>query len=80
MFESIIKDHIILYLLDNDLISVHKFGFIQGRSTSLQLLNALNDLTEAWENNTKVDVIYLDFTKAFDTVPHEHLSYKISRY
>ena len=73
VFDSIIKDHIISYLLDNDLICIQRFGFIQGRSTSLQLLN---DITEAW----KGDVIYLDFMKAFDTVPHERLLYKISRH
>ena len=68
VFESIINDLLILCLLDNDIICVQQFGFMQGRSTCLQLLN---DLMEAWESNTKVDVIYLDFMKAFDAVPHE---------
>ena len=52
---------------------------MQGRSTSLQLLNVSNDLTEAWEGNIKVDVIYLNIMKTFDTVPHERLLYKTSR-
>ena len=51
---------------------------MQLRSTCLQLLNVLNDLTEAWENNIEVDIIYLDFMKTFDAVPHEHLLYKKS--
>ena len=76
VFESIIKDHLISYLLDNDLICVQQFGFMQGRSTSLQLLR----LTEALVSNIKLDVIYLDFIKAFNTVPHERLLHKISRY
>ena len=75
VFESIIKDHLISYLLDNDIICVQQFGFMQGRSTYLQILN---DLMEACESNTKMDIIYLDFMKAFDTVPHERLLYKIS--
>ena len=65
------------YLLDNDLICVQQFGFMQGRSTCLQLLN---DLMVAWENSTKVDVIYLDIMKAFDTVHYECLLYEISRH
>ena len=53
---------------------------MQGRSTCLQPLNVLNDLTEVWKSNTKVDVIYLDLMKAFDTVPHERLLNKTSRH
>ena len=34
-FESIIKDHLISYLLDNDFICVQQFGFMLGRSTCL---------------------------------------------
>ena len=68
------------YLLDNDLICVQQFGFMQGRSISLQRLNVLNDLTETWESNIKVDIIYLDSMKDFNTVPHERLLYKISGY
>ena len=52
---------------------------MQGRSTCLQLLNVISYLTKALESNTNVDIIYLDF-KAFDTIPHERLLYKISRY
>ena len=73
VFESIIKDHLISYLLDNDLICIQQLGFMQGRSTCLQLLNVSNDLMEAWTSYTKEDVIYLDFVKAFDIVPHEQL-------
>ena len=58
------------YLLDNDLIYIQQFGFMQYRSTCLQLLNVLNDLIEAWKSITKVNAIYLNFMKAFDTVPH----------
>ena len=43
VFKSIIKDHPISYLLDNDLICIRQFGFMHGRSTSLQLLNVLDD-------------------------------------
>ena len=35
---------------------------------------------EAWESNIKMDVIYVNYIKAFDTVPHVSLLYKISRY
>ena len=44
-----------------------------GRSTTLQLLRAMDDWTEALDKNNEVDIIYLDFKKAFDTVPHQRL-------
>ena len=42
IFESIIKDHIIEYFTVNNLFSSKQFGFIKGRSTTLQLLNLIN--------------------------------------
>ena len=35
---------------------------------------------EALKSKTKVDIIYLDFMKAFDIVPNERLLYKVRRY
>ena len=67
MFESIIKDHLISCLLDNGLICVQKFGFMLDISTCLQPLNVSNDLAEARESTTKVDIICLDLLKAIDT-------------
>ena len=80
MSKSIIKDHLISYLLDNDLVCAQQFGHMQSRSTCLQLLNALNDSTQARESNTKVDIMYLDFMRPFYTVAQERLLHKISRH
>ena len=53
---------------------------MQSISTYLRLLNVLINLIEAWESSTKVDIIYVVFMTAIDTMPHEHLLYEISRY
>ena len=45
-----------------------------------QLLNVIEDWTGAIESGKSVDVIYLDFSKAFDRVPHAHLISKLSSY
>ena len=37
----------------------------------------LEDITEAMDNGKDVDVIYLDFCKAFDKIPHRRLTGKI---
>ena len=40
----------------------------------------LNILTDAIEHNLEVDLVYLDFAKAFDSVPHRKLIHKLDQY
>ena len=77
LMESIIKDHILNHLSINNLLSPYQFGFMPGRSCSTQLLLILDYLTCHLDNAYSIDVIYLDFQKAFDTVPHQRLLQKL---
>ena len=52
-------------------------GFRSGYSTDTQLLVTINDLLESYDNNQQVDIAILDFSKAFDTVPHDKLLQKL---
>ena len=65
------------YLLGNDLISNRQYGFVKGRSTSLQLLQILDKWTDCLENGGQIDAVYTDFEKAFDKVPHNRLVSKL---
>jgi hypothetical protein len=78
--EKIIRHHIITFMKVNKLFSPKQFGFINGRSTTLQLLRVLDEWTEALDCGYEVDVAYLDYQKAFDTVPHRRLIYKLETY
>ena len=62
------------------LISPHQHGFMKGRSCNTQLLTVLEHWTDILDNNTPIDVIYFDFKKAFDTVPHKRLLHKLKSY
>ena len=64
----------------NTFFTDRQFGFISGRSTSLQLLNVLDKWTEAIDQGKSIDVIYKDYMKAFDTVPHRRLMNKLTAY
>jgi len=57
-----------------DSISCDQFGFQKHKSTLQQLLLCFKDLCSS--NNT-TDTIYLDFTKDFDSVPHNELLFKL---
>ena len=58
-------------------ISDSQFGFLQNRSTLQQLLIFFNLLTNQANNKSSVDVIYLDFKKALDSVSHVKLLEKL---
>ena len=62
------------------LFSSEQHGFISGKSCTTQLQEFLEDLTQALDNGKDVDVIYLDFCKAFDKVPHRRLLKKLWAY
>ena len=52
------------------LFSNSQHGLIKGKSCVIQLLEFLEDITQAFDNGDDVDVVYLDFCKAVDKVPH----------
>ena len=78
--EEIIRDTITVHMKENELLSKCQFGFVKGRSTVLQLLKVLDIWTETLDNGGCIDVIYCDFMKAFDKVPHSKLIKKIQSY
>jgi len=66
--ESLIRNHIMIHFTSNNLFSSKQSGFINGRSTVLQLLHVLDTWVKNLDEGSQIDVIYTDFTKAFDKV------------
>ena len=58
-------------------ISKHQFGFLPKHSTLQQLLLFCNSILDNLCMGARSDVVYLDFAKAFDSVPHQELLYKL---
>jgi hypothetical protein len=77
IFESIMRDAIIQHLEKNDLLSNAQHGFRRGRSCLTNLLVFLDRVTKNTDSGCATDVIYLDFAKAFDKVPHDRLIAKL---
>ena len=80
LMEKLIRSRIVDYMQKNNLISNKQFGFVGGRSTALQLTQVLGDWTKILDEGGEIDVIYMDFMKAFDTVPHQRLIEKMKSY
>ena len=83
LLEGIIREAVVKHLLDNNLLTTKQFGFLKGRSTQLQLLTFLDHVATSLEADPEggaVDTIYLDYMKAFDTVPLRRLLHKLRAY
>lgn len=73
VLERLITTHLINHLKANEISCLQQHGFTKNKSVTTNLLEALNIWTEALMHNIPVDVLYLDYSKAFDTVPHQRL-------
>ena len=78
--ETIIKNQLMHFLNSNGLLPPNQHGFRPKHSCATQLLNAVEDWTIALESGCSIDVLYLDFSKAFDRVPHNRLIFKLGAY
>ena len=80
LFEKFIKNSLNNHLIKNNILSKEQFGFVSGRNTITQLLVTINDWMTELDNDNIVDAAYMDFRKAFDTVPHQRLITKLKSY
>ena len=77
ILESILKDVIFIHLNKHGLIKDSQHGFTSGRSCLTNLLDFFEAVTKYLDEGSDVDLIYLDFCKAFDKVPHKRLLIKL---
>ena len=77
LMESIIRDNVVDHLLLNQLIKSSQHGFMKHKSCTTNLLEFLENVTKMVDNGDPVDIIYLDFSKAFDKVPKLRLIAKM---
>ena len=66
--------------MDYNILLNAKFGFCKNYLAKLQVIQTTHDLALNLNNKGLTDVILLDFSKAFDKVPHEHLILKLQYY
>ena len=68
IFEKVLRNYIVAHLEENGLLNPGQHGLRAGRSCLSQLLAHFETVTQILEDGDNVDVIYLDFCKAFDKV------------
>jgi len=80
IMEGIISDALVNHMKTNEFFTNKQPGFLKGRSATLPLLNVLDDWTKLLDAGISIDVLYTDFQKAFNTVPHRRLLAKLTSY
>lgn len=78
--EKIIVAELLQHALNNEIIPKEQHGFLPGRSVVTNLLDSANVWTKIVDRGQPLDIIYLDFSKAFDKVPHNFLIHKLNAY
>lgn len=77
ILEHIIYSHIINFVLKNNILFEGQHGFRKGKSCETQLFELITDLYENVHSLQQTDIIFLDFSRAFDCVPHQRLLQKL---
>ena len=78
--ESFVRDIIVQHMVQNNLLTPDQYGFVAGRSCVSQLIDTFEDWTKSLDEGLNVDVVYTDFMKAFDKVPHQRLLLKLQSF
>lgn len=80
VFERLVYNHLLNYLDKCGILTEHQYGFRKNHSTSLALVQLYDKISSVIERNEFTIGIFLDLSKAFDTVNHNILFAKIQHY
>ena len=80
IFEKLMYDRILDFINENNILHKLQFGFRKDHSTSIALMILVDKITKAMHDGEYVLGVFIDFSKAFDTVNHEILLRKLYVY
>ena len=80
IFEKAMKMKLVSFIDSNKILSKSQFGFQKNKSTQDALIHFSKNIYKQLDKSNSVLSIFIDFSKAFDTVPHDILLHKLDHY
>ena len=80
VLEHIVHSHVMKHFDYHNVLTDCQHGFRSKRSTELQIILTIHDIASSLQQNKSIHAAVLDFTKAFDKVPHQRLLKKLEHY
>ena len=80
LVEKIIHAQLSFYIEKNNILSKNQYGFRKGLSMSLAIFNVLKILYENWNDKLYSGCVFIDFSRAFDSIDHNILMEKLKLY
>ena len=80
ILERIIYNRLSSFFSENNILCKKQFGFQKQHSTDHAIVYLVNEILKSFENNCYTSGVFIDLTKAFDTVDHNILLKKLFHY
>ena len=77
LLQRLIKDHMVDFLVKHILLNSSQHGFLKVRSCLTNMLCFFEEITKCINVGSPANIIYIDFQKASDKVPHQRLLLKV---
>ena len=78
IFEKVVSTRLVKYLDVNNILHKSQFGFRAKLSTSMALLELVDEISKSIDEKKYTVGVFLDLAKAFDTVNHQILLSKLN--